>query len=423
MSNPENIVSLFVLLGVAGVTSHFASRARNQADLAGTSARQNAAIAGFSRQLTAARNEEEMMQAICAEVSRLFDVRTAFLSPSAEGPLLRAAFPPENRLATIELAAAQWTLEKGRPAGRGSDTLAASDWLFYPIGTADRTMATIGLARDDGRQAIRSDQLQLLMSLIDQTSLVLDRMQMETEMRDLSGLRERDRLRAALLSSVSHDLRTPLTSILVAVSEMKRTTSSEFLNTIDVESGRLNRFVSNLLDMARVEAGALHLNTQITDLTDAVASAVHDTRDALQGHTIKLEIPIDLPLVRIDPQLFHHCLLNLLDNAGRYADRATPITIAGRMRGKDLTLSVQDEGAGLPVGREHEVFETFKRLEGSDRVKAGTGLGLAIVKGFAEAMGLRVDASNRGSPQGASFDLHFPENLLVIPIEEGAADE
>ena len=418
VNNPENVVTLLVLLGVAFVTSQFASRARTQADLAVSSARQNAAIAGFSRQLTAAPNEKELMQAVCAEVARLFDVRTAFLQMSSARPELRAAFPPENRLGTIELAAAQWTLTKGQPAGRGSDTLTASDWLFYPLRTGDRTIAALGVAREDSRDPVRSDQLQLLMSLIDQASLVLDRMQIEADMRDVSELRERDRLRAALLSSVSHDLRTPLTSILVAVGELKRTTKSVLLDTIDIESGRLNRFVGNLLDMARVEAGALRLNLEATDLTDAVTSALHDTRKILQGHEIKLELPGDLPLVRIDPQLFHHCLLNLLDNAGRYGDPDTPITISAQRSFGRLTLSVMDEGAGLPPGREQEVFETFKRLEGSDRAKAGTGLGLAIVKGFAEAMGLSVDASNRDSPHGASFNLRFPETLLVQPLAE-----
>jgi two-component system sensor histidine kinase KdpD len=122
--------------------------------------------------------------------------------------------------------------------------------------------------------------------------------------------------------------------------------------------------------------------------------------------------------VRIDPQLFHHVLLNLIDNAGRYGDAGTPITIAARRGFGRLTLSVMDEGAGLPPGSEQAVFETFKRLEGSDRAKTGTGLGLAIVKGFAEAMGLTVDAANRDGPRGACFSLHFPDALLVQPIDE-----
>lgn len=412
ISNPENVVTLLVLLTVALVTSHFAARARVQADIAASSARQNAAIAGFSRQLTATGNDEELMQAICAEVARLFDVRTALLMTSPNGPTVRAAYPPENQLGTIDLAAANWALETGVSAGRGSDTLTSSDWLFTPLRTANRTLGVIGLARDNG-EPLRSDKLPLFMSLIDQASLVLERLQLEGQMRDVAELRERDRLRAALLSSVSHDLRTPITSILSAVPGLRRKPTPALIDAVESEAMRLNRFVANLLDMARVEAGALRLGVEATDLTDAIAAAVHDTRLTLEGREIKLDVSPGLPLVRVDPQLFHHCLINLLDNAGRYGDPGTAITIEGRRLPDSLTLSIIDEGPGLPAGREHEVFETFRRLEGSDRAKGGTGLGLAIVKGFAEAMGLSVTAANRENPRGACFSLIFPEALLV----------
>ncbi|MEO7689839.1 MAG: sensor histidine kinase KdpD [Sphingomonas sp.] len=412
VSNPENVVTLLVLLMVALVTSHFAARARVQADIAASSARQNAAIAGFSRQLTATGNDEELMQAICAEVARLFDVRTVLLMTSPDGPAVRAAWPPENQLGTIDLAAANWALETGVSAGRGSDTLTSSDWLFTPLKTATGTLGVIGLARDNG-EPLRSDKLPLFMSLIDQASLVLERLQLEGQMRDVAELRERDRLRAALLSSVSHDLRTPITSILTAVPGLRSKPTPALIDAVESEAMRLNRFVANLLDMARVEAGALRLGIEATDLTDAIAAAVHDTRLTLEGREIKLDVSPGLPLVRVDPQLFHHCLINLLDNAGRYGDPGTAIAIEGRRLPDSLTLSIIDEGPGLPAGREHEVFETFRRLEGSDRAKGGTGLGLAIVKGFAEAMGLSVTAANHENPRGACFSLIFPEALLV----------
>ena len=417
VSNPENVVTLLVLLSVALVTSHFAARARVQADIAASSARQNAAIAGFSRQLTATGNDEELMQAICAEVARLFDVRTVLLMTSPDGPAVRAAWPPENQLGTIDLAAANWALETGVSAGRGSDTLTSSDWLFTPLKTAARTLGVIGLARDNG-EPLRSDKLPLFMSLIDQASLVLERLQLEGQMRDVAELRERDRLRAALLSSVSHDLRTPITSILTAVPGLRRKPTPALIDSVESEALRLNRFVANLLDMARVEAGALRLGVEATDLTDAIAAAVHDTRLTLEGREIKLDVSPGLPLVRVDPQLFHHCLINLLDNAGRYGDPGTAITIEGRRLPDSLTLSIIDQGPGLPAGREPEVFETFRRLEGSDRAKGGTGLGLAIVKGFAEAMGLSVTAASRENPRGACFSLHFPETLLVRESDE-----
>ena len=418
INNPENVVTVFVLLGVAFVTSQFAARTRAQADLAQSSARTNAALAGFLGQLTKINGEDELAQAICGEIGRIFDVRTVLLTSSRDGPQVRAANPAEDRLDTIELAAASWVLDRGQPAGRGSDTLTASDWLFYPLRSASITLAAIGMSRDDGSEPITSDQLPLLMNLLDQAALAIERARLTDEMQGVAQLKERDRLRAALLSSVSHDLRTPLTAILAAAAELRRDTSPDVIDTIEAEAQRLNRFVANLLDMARVEAGALRLNVEAVDLADAIASAVHDTRRALDGHAIQLGVAPDLPLVRVDPQLFHHILINLLDNAGRYADAGTPIAIRATREPGNLLLSVLDEGPGLPQGRERDLFETFRRIEGSDRKQAGTGLGLAIVKGFAEAMGLGVEAANRTDVTGARFTLRFPEAALVRGQEE-----
>lgn len=421
VNNPENVISLIVFLGVALLTSQLSGRVRAQADLAAKSARENAAMAGFLRQLGEAGTEDEMMQAVCTEIARLLDVRTTLLTAGAAGPELRAACPAEDRLDTVERAAAQWSLDRGVPAGRGSDTLTASDWLFHPLKTEERTIAVLGLARADARDTIRSDQLPLLMSLLGQATLALERMRLGHEMRGVAELHERDRLRAALLSSVSHDLRTPLTSILAAVREMKRAPSPSLIDTIDAESQRLSRFVTNLLGMARVEAGALKLSMEPVDLTDAIAGALHDTAATLEAHEVRLEIPSDLPLVRIDAQLLHHCLINLLDNAGRHGDRGAPITIrAVTTPARSLQLAVLDEGPGLPPGLEGEVFETFRRLEGSDRLATGTGLGLAIVKGFAEAMGLAVEARNRSDRPGACFLLTIPPAQV---IDEGPIPE
>jgi two-component system, OmpR family, sensor histidine kinase KdpD len=412
ISNPENVVTVVVLLGVAFVTSQFAARVRSQADIAAASARANAALATFLRRVTASANDDEIAQAICGEVARLFDVHAALLILGKDGAVVRAADPPDDQLSAIDLAAAQWALDRGQPAGRGSDTLTASDWLFYPIRSGDRTHAVLGVSRGDGRE-FALDRLPLLISLLDQAALGLERARLQLEMRDVAQLKERDRLRAALLSSVSHDLRTPLTTIMAAAQALPADAAPDLTASIRAEAERLNRFVANLLDMARVEAGALRLKIEAVDLTDAVAGAVHDTRRTLGDHMIELDVAPDLPLVRVDPQLLHHCLINLLDNAGRYADPGTPIGIAATRQPGRLTLSIVDQGPGLPAGREAEMFGTFQRVEGSDRAKSGTGLGLAIVKGFAEAMGLSVEASTRTQPKGARFSLCFPEALLV----------
>lgn len=420
VSNPENLISIFVLLAVAIVTSQLTSRVRAQADLAAASARTNATLAGFLRQLSAVNDPSIAARMICDDVARLFGIRTVLLvmSPGA-GLTVQAASDPDYRLDTMDMAAANWAFDNATSAGKGSGTLAASEWLFQPLRAGGKALAVIGVARDDSGNPIRADRLPLLTGLIDQAALVLERLRLESEMRDVDAVRTRDRLRTALLSSVGHDLRTPLTAVIAAADQLDHGATPELIATIRNESARLHRFVANLLDMARVEAGALTLAVEATDLTDAVAGAAHDARRALAGRDIGLQVPPTLPLVRVDPQLFHHCLLNLLDNAGRYGDPGTDIVVRGVHRYGQIRLTILDHGPGLPPGREAEVFETFRRLEGSDRAAAGTGLGLAIVKAFAEAMGMTVEAANRGDVAGAAFTLVFPADLIVRPAPEG----
>ncbi len=426
ISNPENVVSVLVLLGVAVATSQLTARVRAQADLAAASARTNATLAGFLRQIAAVNDADTAARMICDDVGRLLDVQVVLLGRGHGADLaILAASDPAYRLDTMDNAAASWAFDTGSAAGKGSGTLAASEWLFQPMKAGERVLAVLGVASDRAGSPVRADQLPLLGSLIDQSALVLERLRLQREMRDVDAVRTRDRLRTALLSSVSHDLRTPLTAVLAGAAQLRHDPTPEVIDMIESEAQRLNRFIANLLDMARVEAGALKLHIEATDLSDAVAGAAHDARRALEGHGVRLDVPPDLPLVRADPQLLHHCLLNLLDNAGRYGAPGTEIVIEGRHRFGELRLAVLDHGPGLPVGREGEVFETFRRLEGSDRVAGGTGLGLAIVKAFAEAMGMGVEAANRadGDSQGggAAFALVFPAALIVRDVATGGA--
>lgn len=415
IGNPENVVAFVALLTVALVTSHLASRMRAQADLATRSARQSAALAGFAQRIAGAGNAVELAQLVCAEIGRLMHVDTMLFTPSPLGAALTAALPEHAQPAQLDLAAANWSLERGVPAGRGSDTLTASDWLFQPIRKGDRTLATLALADPDGAQAVRADELPLLMSLLDQSALAFDRMELADAMRELDAVRDRDRLRAALLSSVSHDLRTPLTTIMSSIAELREHGAGPgpVIDALETEIHRLNRFIANLLDMARVQAGAIRLAIEPVDLVDAVTAAAHDVRQVLSGHDIRLDMPPDLPMVRADPQLLHHIMINLLDNAGRYADPGTPITIAGRRSPDGLTLSVRDEGEGLAEGAEQAVFEMFRRFDGSDRSRGGTGLGLAIAHDFAAAMHVDIRAERLVDPSGASFTLAWPDRLVV----------
>ena len=415
IEDPENVLTVAVFIVVAIVTSQFASRVRVQADLAERSSGQNAALASFARMLAGLSSRQELGQTLCGEVSSQFDVEAVLLLPTrARKVEVVSAVPPESSLGPIDDAAAEWAFEHKEQAGRSSNTLAASEWLFQPLLAGGEALGVLGIAKKDGSEPVRPDRLPFLMSFIDQAALALERITLSEEMTNVAQLRERDRLRGALLSSVSHDLRTPLTTIIAAINELKKAKTNAnpaLLADIENESERLSRFVSNMLDMVRVEAGGLQLNLQPVDLAEAVAGAADELKRELKGHPIRLDVAPDLPLVRVDPQLFHQCLINLLENAAKYSGTKTAITILASRERDGISLSVMDEGPGLPPGKEAQVFETFVRLEGSDR-KGGTGLGLAIVKGFVEAMGLKVSARNN-QDRGACFTIHFPESTLV----------
>jgi two-component system, OmpR family, sensor histidine kinase KdpD len=419
IQDPENVLTVAIFIVVAIVTSQLASRVRMQANLAERSSGQNAALASFARTLAALTGRQELGQTLCGEVSGQFDVNAILLLPNAGKLELSSAVPPQNDLGPIDTAAAEWAFDHREPSGRSSNTLSASEWLFHPLLAGGAALGVLGIAKKDATEPVRADQLPFLMSFIDQAALALERIALADDMSSVAQLRERDRLRGALLSSVSHDLRTPLTAIIAATSELKKAKKGAdplLLADIENESERLNRFVSNMLDMVRIEAGGIQLNLQPVDLAEAVASAADDLKRELRGHALELKIPPDLPLVRVDPQLFHQCLINLLENAAKYGGAGQPITISGRRERDGMSLSIMDRGPGLPAGQENRVFETFVRVEGSDR-KGGTGLGLAIVKGFVEAMGLHISAANNSDGPGACFVIRFPETKLVRQTE------
>lgn len=408
IQDPSNIITVLVLLGVGIVSSQLAARVRAHALQAQASAAQNSALAGFARQLTGISTINDLAQVLCAEIGRILDGNTVLLIHDEEGLVQRRSWPEGAHLETLDKAAANWAFENNSPAGRGSDTLTSSEWLFHPLSAGGAAMGVFGLSRSDARTPVRADQLPLLLSLLDQAALAMERIVLETQMANLSQARERDRLRHALLSSVSHDLRTPLTTIMATLATIEAAEPQQAAQIAAArgEAERLHRFVTNLLDMARIEAGALHGKIEPVDLDEAVAEALHELRTLLAHHAVRTEIARDVPMVMVDPHLFHHCLTNLIENAAKYSDPRSPIAITAVRTPSGLDLSVADRGPGIPAGEEERIFETFARIEGSDR-KGGTGLGLAIVQGFAAAMGLQVTAANRADGHGACFTIHF----------------
>lgn len=412
VDRPSDLVTVAILLLVAVVTSQLAARMRRQASIAAANASRNSTIAGLARRLLSCSTEREIGEVACSVLNSLFGCNAVLVASRGEGVEVLAREPAGSPLTPSDILAATLTLETGEPAGRGAPRLDPAEWLFHPVRSERQAHAAMGLARDDGRTAVPESGLPLLGNLLDQTALALERSALEQEVRGVEALRERDRLRGALLSSVGHDLRTPLTAIIGAAAELRRAPGDEELvGSIETEGAKLERYISNLLDMARIEAGAIGLKDEPVDLVDSVSAALRDLRQALAGRQVEVELPPDLPLVRADPHLLHHCLINLVDNAASHSGPGERVRIAGEHGPEGVALSVLDEGPGLPRP-DGEMFDTFVRISGSDR-KGGAGLGLAIVKSFAEAMGVGVLARNREEGRGAAFTLLFPPALAM----------
>ncbi len=362
--------------------------------------------------LARASDREATAVATCDEVSRLLGVRCVMLAET-EGVLTSiVARPREATISPVDQAAAEWAWSSGEPAGRGTGTLLASDWQFHPLKTSLGVLAVLGIARDDDSAPVAADKATLFATLIGQAALAHERLHLEDDMRSLSVLEERDRLRAALLSSIGHDLRTPLTSVTAAIeaigAEHPRAAS---LPTARAELSRLRRFLDNLIELVRIDTGGIHLSMASVDLTDAVAGVVHDLKDMLRGHHIDFQVPASLPFVKTDERLLHHILLNLLANAVQHGGNAGPISIVGRRTPDALLLTIRDRGAGLEPGTETAIFDTFAQGTGTDR-HGGSGLGLAIAKGFADALGIGISATNHPDGGGA-FTLNFANHLVV----------
>ncbi|WP_260927609.1 DUF4118 domain-containing protein [Novosphingobium sp. 9] len=419
IEDPRNLLTVLILLAVAVVISQMAARVRDHALQAQGSAAQNSTLAGFAGQLAAIVRIEELATLLCTEIAALLDADTIFLMADETGagaqPFSRRwSWPTGARLELLDLIAAEWAYQHRLPTGRSSDTVTSSEWLFHAVGSGERPIGVFGIARRDAALPIRADHLPLLHSLLDQAALALERIVLEEEMAQLSQARERERLRHALLSSVSHDLRTPLTTIIGTLAAIRPDEPQQQaqIATARREAGRLHRFVVNLLDMARIEAGAVQVRIEPVALDEALAEALQELRSVLVDQIVLQDMPADTPMVMVDPHLLHLCLTNLIGNAAKYGTEDGPIELRAIRHAHGLDLEITDHGPGIPAGEEIRIFETFARIEGSDRT-GGTGLGLAIVHGFAMAMGLSVRAANRiDGSSGARFTLSFPAPLL-----------
>lgn len=410
-----NLAAFVSFAVVAVIVSNVAGRMQSQTVIAVNRARTTESLYAFSRKLAGAVSLDDVLWASAYQIASMLKVRVVLLLPEEGAIAVRAGYPPEDTLDASDLAAATWAWKNDRAAGRGADTLPGAQRLFLPMRTGRAPVGVVGIDSDKPGPLLTPDQRRLFDALIDQAALAIERVHLVEDLDRAARTMEAERLRSALLTSISHDLKTPLAAVLGAASALRDLSSSlddaqklDLLGTIIDEAERLNRFIANLLDMTRLESGAIAPNIALHDLGEIVGSTLRRAARILARHEIRVDLAPDLPMVQVDAVLFEQVLFNLLDNAAKYAPEGSAISIVSRIDRDAVRLEVLDEGEGIPASDLELIFDKFYRAEKSDRVRAGTGLGLAISRGFIEAMQGTIAARNRSDRKGAAFAIRLP---------------
>ncbi len=415
ITDPENVVHLFFFAVVAIIASNLAARLRAQAIAARQKARITEELYLFSRKLAGVAALDDLLWATAHQIALMLKVRVVLLLPEDGGLAVKAGFPPEDMLDDADLAAARWCFEKNQPTGRGADTLPGAKRRFMPLRTGRGAVGVVGIDRDKPGLLLTPEESRLFDALSDQAALAIDRVNLAREIDRARLAEETDRLRSALLTSISHDLRTPLASIIGSATslvshgrEFDEKVQASLMRTIQEEAERLNRFIGNLLDMTRLESGPLRPQAAPTDLSDVIGAALQRAGKILQNHEIAIDLEDGLPMLSLDMVLMEQVLFNLFDNAAKYAPPHSLISVAARREDGYVVIQILDEGDGVPEADLERIFDKFYRVRRADRQRAGTGLGLAICRGFIEAMGGTIKAGNRIDRRGAVFTIRLP---------------
>lgn len=400
IAEPHELFSLLIFLLVAVLTGSLAGRVRNQAETVRRRAVATESLYDYARKLSAASKVDDVVWAAAAHINKTFKARAILLLPGEGALQTTAAWPPDEQLDPAHASAARWALEKGEPAGWRTGTLPLIDVQYRPLRTSRAVVGVCGFGPPDPGIPLPADDEAMLSAVVDQTAIALDRALLVDEAVKAAALQENEAIRDALLASLSHDLRTPLATITGAVTSLRELGDRmsveerrDLLGSIEEESARLSRFVANLLDMSRIESGALKVKRDWVDVGDVVRCAVDRSRKAFPQNPTAMSIASDLPFVRGDSALLEQVLFNLLDNAHKYAGEAGAIVHA-RREDDDVLISVTDEGPGIKPADLEKVFEKFYRGGRNDGRRAGTGLGLSICRGLVTAMGGVIEAQS-----------------------------
>jgi len=421
VSDTQYVITFIVMLATGLIISNLAARGRRQANVARARERRASELYALSRELARSRDIGELGTILRNHLLTGLDAEAVVLLPDAEGRLqdpgrfcTRSGSEARYPVPGNDLGIAQWSYDHRQKAGHGTDTLASADAIFLPLNALQRCIGVLALRPKDAGQLDVPEQMHLIESLVNQTAIAMERVQLAQSAHDADVQVESEKLRNVLLSSISHDFRTPLASIIGAASTLNADTGKldgtgrrNLIATIEAESRRLHRLVGNLLDLTRLTQGPVQLKRQWLALEEIVGGVLQRLHEPLAGREVAVDVPRDLPLVHADEMLLEQLLFNLVENAIKHAPHGAIEIHAEAMRDA-ISVTVRDHGPGLPPGEEARVFEKFHRGQ-VEAAQSGFGLGLTICQVIVEAHGGRISARNRADG-GAELRFSLPRD-------------
>jgi two-component system sensor histidine kinase KdpD len=399
VSDTEYLLTFFGLLVVGLIISQLTAQVREQANTAQRREAQAAALYELGRDLTVTAGLDAVAKIIISHIGETFNREVAIFLPAGSTLKVFVA-SPGLAVTDNEVAVAGWVFHHGQIAGRGTDTLPDAPMRCQPLKTARGVIGVLGIKPSDTSSYLSPDQRRTLDIFANQIALAIERVRLVEQARQAELLEATEKLQTALLNSISHDLRTPLVSITGALSSLEEGPVMDaevqhgLIQTAREEAHRLNRLVGNLLDMTRLEAGALRVHNEASDVEDLIGSTLEQFGSRLDDHPVSVDLPDDLPLVPMDFVLIEQVLLNIIDNALKYSPAGSPVEIRGRVERAYLEISVADRGVGIPAEDLLKVFDKFYRVQRPGNI-SGTGLGLSISKGIVEAHGGSIQAEHQ----------------------------
>lgn len=400
VADTQYLITFAGLLMVGLVISSLVARARERADVIRVREIQTASLYYLSRDLAASADIVTVLQAVIRNVEEALNARAVIFLPEGER-LEQLATSDGLVLDSKEQAVADWAFRNRQPAGCGTDTLVSAGLIYLPLQTPASQLGVLGVQMEDELEYRSTESRRLLDAFATQAAMAIERVQFSHQAEQAQILQARENLERALLNSISHDLRTPLVTVTGVLASLRdegahfsEESRHELLDTAAGEAERLNRFVGNLLDMTRIEAGAIRLNSELCDVQDLVGCAMAAIKQRVGGRTIQIRLADDLPMVPLDLVLMTQVLVNLLDNSLKYSPAESSIEISARLERGWLLLEIADRGPGVPEQDLKRVFDKFYRIPVPEGV-GGTGLGLSICKGIVEAHNGSIKAVNR----------------------------